>query len=197
MSHLGDRISALVDGELGHAGPRPRPRPRRPLPVLPRRCSTSERAVKDALAVRRAPAPPAALLDAPARASPLPGGPLPPRARTMPQGPVVPALPPPGRSPRGARGRLARPAVVRRQDARRGQPGPLRGRGALSVAGPGAGHRVRGRRHRRQPAATVVPAAAELSVEHTATTSGFTVGDPGLGMSASFGDVFYPTAPRR
>jgi hypothetical protein len=49
----------------------------------------------------------------------------------------------------------------------------------------------------RQPAQNVVPASAELSVEHTATTSGFTVGDPGLGMSVSFGDAFYPTVPRR
>ena len=47
------------------------------------------------------------------------------------------------------------------------------------------------------PPGPVVPPAAELSVEHTATTTGVTFGDPGLGVAATFGDAFYPTAPRR
>ena len=126
----------------------------------------------------------------------LPGAPLPPRARTMPQGPVVPVLPPPGRGPRGARADSRGPSSYGGPAPPARPAGPLRRRRRPLGGRPGAGHRVRRRGSRPGPP-NVVPATAELSVEHTATTSGFTVGDPGLGMSVSFGDVFYPTVPRR
>lgn len=108
MTHLGARISALVDGELGHEA-----RDRALAHVA--HCPTcrdqldAERAVKAALAAAPAPAPSEGVL-ASLQALALPGGPLPPRARTMPQGPVVPVLPPPGRAPRGARGDSRGPA---------------------------------------------------------------------------------------
>ena len=193
MSHLGDRISALVDGELGHEA-----RDRALAHVA--HCHSchelldDERAVKQALAAARAPEPPAALLDS-LTAIALPGAPLPPRARTMPQGPVVPVLPPPGRSPRGARGDSRGPSSYGSRPARRAQRARYAAVGALSVAGLVLGTAFAA--GAPQQPANVVPATAELSVEHTATTSGFTVGDPGLGMSVSFGDVFYPTVPRR
>ncbi len=193
MSHLGDRISALVDGELGHEA---RDRALAHVAHCPscHELLDDERAVKQALAAARAPAPPSALLDS-LTAIALPGAPLPPRARSMPQGPIVPVLPPPGRSPRGARGDSRGPSSYGGRPARRAQRARYAAVGALSVAGLVLGTAFAA--GAPQQPANVVPATAELSVEHTATTSGFTVGDPGLGMSVSFGDVFYPTVPRR
>ena len=126
----------------------------------------------------------------------LPGNPLPPRARTMPQGPVVPVLPPPGRGPRGGRADSRGPSTYGSRTARRHQRARFAAVGSLSVAGLvlftafAAGAPAR-------PTQPVVPPSAELSVEHTATMSGITVGDPGLGLSASFDDLYYPTAVRR
>jgi hypothetical protein len=194
VSHLGDRLSALVDGELSHEA---RDRALAHVAHCPS-CHAlldSERAVKEALASARAPKPPASVLDS-LNAIALPGAPLPPRARTMPQGPVVPVLPPPGRTPRGARADSRGPSSYGGTSARRATRARYAAVGALSVAGLVLGTAFAAGAP-RQPAADVVPASAELSVEHTATTSGFTVGDPGLGMSVSFGDVFYPTVPRR
>lgn len=193
MTHLGARISALVDGELPHDA-RERALAHIAHCTSCRRLVDAERAVKDALAAAAPPLPSdraLASLEALAR----PGNPLPPRSRTMPQGPVVPLLPPPGRGPYGARTDARRPAAqgTARRTARRARFAAV---GAMSVAGlvlvtafaAGAP---------RQSETPVVTPAAELSVEHTATSAGFTVGDPGLGVASSLGDVSYPTVVRR
>ena len=194
MSHLGHRLSALVDGELSHEE-----RDRALAHVAHcRSCHDlldAERAVKEALTSARAPEPSDQVL-ASLAALALPGPPLPPRARTMPQGPVVPVLPPPGRSPRGHRGDSRGPSSYGAGTARRTRRARYAAVGALSVAGLVLGTAFAAGTP-RQPAEGVVPPSAELSVEHSATMSGITVGDPGLGMSASFGDVYYPTVPRR
>ncbi len=196
MTHLGHRISALVDGELGHEA---RDRALSHVAGCPD-CRTSleaERAVKDLLAGAAAPAPSAAML-ASLQALSRPGGPLPPRSRTMPQGPVVPVLPPPGRAPRGVRADPRRPTSG---------PGAAAGRarrraryaavGALSVAGLVLGTAFAAGAPRGSSQTPVVPPAAELTVEHNATTRGVTLGDPGLGVGAGFGEVTFPTAVRR
>ena len=198
MTHLGARISALVDGELGHEA-----RDRALAHVA--HCPTcrdqldAERAVKAALAAAPAPVPSEGVL-ASLQALALPGGPLPPRARTMPQGPVVPVLPPPGRAPRGARGDSRGPASygtgrppVARRTAHRARYAAV---GALSVAGLVLGTAfVAG--GSAQGGGVIVPPAAELSVQHTATMTGVTFGDPGLGVTGGFGDVSFPTVARR
>ena len=158
MTHLGDRVSALVDGELGHEA-----RERALAHVA--HCAdcraelAAERAVKGLLAARqrRPRRRPWRALQSLAE----PGGPLPPRARTMPQGPVVPDLPPPGRVPRGAQGQPA----PRRVGARRRR---VLTAGALSAAGlvlatafVAGGTAASG--------GPVVPPVAELSVEHSRT----------------------------
>lgn len=187
-NHLGDRLSALVDGELDHDA-------RERALVHLAHCSScraeadAQRAVKRLLAGTPVPDQPAG---AAARLLALaePGGPLPPRARTMPQGPVVPDVSPPGRRPPGGR---ARPAG--RHDGRHpGGRSAVRRRlrlvaaGALSVAGLvlGTAFAVGGTPTSEQP---VVPPVAELSVEHTRTSTAVTVGDPGTGLMVGFEDV--------
>lgn len=197
MSHLGDRVAALVDGELDH-----RARDRAFSHIAhcsPCRAQVElQRSVKDLLATARSPEPSrtavAGLLSLAA-----PGGPLPPRARNMPHGPVVPDLPPPGR--RRPRGRLDARADSRRPGDRL----PTRARrtrvvtaGALSVAGLVLGTAfVAGG---STTSGAVLPPVAELSVEHSRTATAVTVGDPGVGLMGSFDTVLVttgPTAPRR
>jgi hypothetical protein len=201
VTHLGPRISALVDGELGHDA-----RDRALAHVA--HCRTcrdtleSERAVKDLLAAAVPPAPSDRVL-ASLQALALPGNPVPPRARTMPQGPVVPVLPPPGQAPRGARTDSRAPAgsgpgaaATTRRTTRRARYAAV---GALSVAGLVLGTAFAAGAPRQSPS-PVVPPAAELTVEHNATTSGFSLGDPGLGVASglgSAGDVTFPTVSRR
>ena len=200
MSHLGHRISALVDGELGHDA-RDRALAHIAHCAECRDLLDAERAVKGLLASAASPVPSDRVL-ASLKELARPGPPLPPRARSMPQGPVVPVLPPPGRGPRGARadsrGPAPRGAGTAHRTARRARYAAA---GALSV-----GALVLGTAFAAAPSGssgTVVPPAAELSVEHTATTTGFTFGEPGLGMAGSlgmagtFGDVSYaPVRPR-
>jgi hypothetical protein len=113
----------------------------------------------------------------------------------MPQGPVVPLLPPPGRGPRGRRDDSRRPAAqgTARRTAHRARYAAV---GALSVAGLVLGTAFAAGAPRQSEPPVVTP-AAELSVEHTATTTGFTVGDPGLGVASGFGDVTYAPVVRR
>lgn len=193
MTHLGARISALVDGELDHES-----RDRALAHVA--HCSEcrnlldAERSVKDLLGAADGPAPPDQVLAA-LHGLALPGGPLPPRARTMPQGPVVPVLPPPGRRTRRVERASRGPSTYAstRHGTRRVR---LAAAGTLSVAGLllvtafAAGGQSR-------PSAPVVPPSAELSVEHTATTAGITVGDPGLGAAGGLADVSPADTPGR
>jgi hypothetical protein len=198
VSHLGPRLSALVDGQLSH-----QERDRALAHVA--HCATcrdqleAERAVKDLLGASTAPAPSAGML-ASLQALAQPGNPLPPRARTMPQGPVVPVLPPPGRAPRGTRSDSRGPASTGPSSAplarRRARRARLAAVGALSVAGLvlGTAFAAGAPRDDRTP---VVTPAADLTIEHNLTTSSVTIGDPGLGVAAGFGDVTYPTVSRR
>lgn len=113
----------------------------------------------------------------------------------MPQGPVVPMLPPPGRAPLGRRGDSRRPAHqgTARRTARRARYAAV---GALSVAALVLGTAFAAGAPRQTDPPVVTP-AAELSVEHTATTAGFSVGDPGLGVASGFGGITYAPAVRR
>jgi anti-sigma factor RsiW len=187
VSHLGHRVAAVVDGELGHEA-------RDKALAHVAHCSecraelASQRAVKELLVSAPAPEPSPALVEA-LLALESPGGPLPPRARTMPQGPVVPDLPPPGRSPRGARADSRRPGNRGRRRARVLTAGALSAAGLVLatafVAGGGAPSEGR-----------VVPPVAELSVEHSRTSTAVTVGDPGTGLMSTVGDL-PTTTPRR
>jgi len=183
-THLGDGLAALADGELDQ------PDRDRALSHIAHcgRCRAelaTQRSVKALLGGATAPGPAPHLADALLTIA-GPGIPRPPRTRTAPAGPVVPDLPPPGRGPRGARTDSRRPGAARR--ARRA--GVLTA-GALSVTGfvlatafvaggsaaPGGG--------------PVVPPVAELSVEHSRTTGGLTVGDPTSGLMTTFDNTMF------
>ena len=189
MNHLGARVSALVDGQLGHSE-RDRALAHVAHCATCREAVDAERTVKTLLASSAVPTPSPDLL-ASLHGLAEPGGPVSPRPRSMPLGPVVPTLPPPGRGPFGARGDSRRPAK-----GRRGQRVRYAAAGAVSVAGlvlgtafaagGGAG------------AAAVVPPAAELSVEHAVTTSGLPLGDPAFtAVTASFGGLTIVGTPPR
>jgi anti-sigma factor RsiW len=188
MTHLGDRISALVDGELGHQD-----RDRALAHVA--HCAEcraeleAQREVKQLLASARSPRPDAVTLSA-LQALAAPGGPVPPRARTMPQGPLVPDLPPPGRRPRGGRLDSRRPG---HRTARRARVVTA---GALSVAGLVLGTAFVAGGSSGSSTGPVVPPVAELSVEHGRTSTAVTVGDPGVGLMTTF-DLSGPTSARR
>ena len=189
MNHLGARVSALVDGQLGHSE-RDRALAHVAHCATCREAVDAERTVKTLLASSAVPTPsrtcwPACTASASRAARSVPG------PRSMPLGPVVPTLPPPGRGPFGARGDSRRPAK-----SRRGQRVRYAAAGAVSVAGlvlgtafaagGGAG------------AAAVVPPAAELSVEHAVTTSGLPLGDPAFtAVTASFGGLTIVGTPPR
>ena len=193
MTHLGDRIAALVDGELGHQD-RERALAHVAHCARCRQELDEQRAVRALLAGSAAPAPSAQTVEALLSLA-APGGPLPPRARTMPQGPLVPELPPPGRfgrtvdrMPRGAR-RAANRADSRRpgDTATRRERTAGRGRlvaaSALSVAGLvlGTAFVAGGADNGGGP---VAPPVAQLTVEHGRTATAVTVGDPTFGLTA-------------
>ena len=113
----------------------------------------------------------------------------------MPLTPLVPTLPAPGRG-RG----LTRPRG--RTDARR--PGRLRSSTtrsrrarytaatAVSAVALLVGAAFMAGAAPQQPGAPVLPPAAELSVEHAATTSGQPLGDPAFdAVTASFGGLYF------
>ena len=205
MSHLGDRISALVDGELGH---RERERALAHVAHCPDcRCDLeSHRAVKSRLAGAAVPRPSATTVAA-LHGLAAPGLPLPPRSRSMPRGPVVPDLPPPGRRRRGARADSRRPGGPGRaaragQDVRGGRAGAARrarvaAASALSVAGLVLGTAFVAGGAPASSDGPVVPPVAELSVEHDRTSTAVTVGDPGFGVMTTFDGVAGPPSTRR
>jgi hypothetical protein len=186
VNHLGARVSALVDGQLGHAE-----RDRALAHVA--HCATcraaveAERSVKALLADAALPTPSNSLL-ASLHGLAEPGGPVSPRPRSMPLGPVVPTLPPPGRGPFGSRRDSRRPAASSQR--RRAQRVRYAAAGAVSVAGLVLGTAFAAGGSAGSGAGAVVPPAAELSVEHAATTSGFPLGDPAFtAVTASFGGL--------
>lgn len=168
MSHLGDRVAALVDGELPHDA---RDRALAHLAHCPQ-CRDeveAQRGVKHLL--RHAPSPdPVAQTVTDLLSLSSPGGPLPPRARSMPLGPLVPHLAPPGRTTRATRTRAA-------------HRGRLVAAGALSMVGLVLGTAFAAGGSTPAP---VVPPVAELSVEHGRTSTAVTLGDPGLGLMTGY-----------
>ena len=193
--HLGPRISALVDGELGHQA-----RDRALAHIA--HCSSchaaleQERKVKDRLAAASAP-PASPELGRRLRALAEPGDPMPPRDRAMPLAPLVPTLPPPGRgrgsSASGSRRDARRPGA--RGSARRARYAAAT---ALSVVGLMLGTAFVAGGSPAQPGTPVLPPAAELSAEHAATTSGLPLSDPAFdAVTASFGGLSFPQAPDR
>ncbi|HEU4912722.1 MAG TPA: zf-HC2 domain-containing protein [Actinomycetes bacterium] len=176
MTHLGDRIAALADGELDHPA-RDRALAHVAHCASCRRELEAQRAVKETLSAAPSPLLATTTLDSLRGLADL-GGPVPPRARTMPQGPLVPELPAPGRRPRGARRDSRRPG-----DRVRRRAGVMTA-GALSVAGLVLGTAfVAGGAQSTTP---VAPPVAELSVEHGRTSTAVTVGDPTSGLMTSF-----------
>jgi hypothetical protein len=183
VNHLGNRVSSLVDGQLG-----PAERDRALAHVA--HCSTcreavdAERTVKALLS--RAPLPtPSDDLLASLHGLAEPGDPVGPRPRSMPLGPVVPTLPPPGRGPFGSRRDSRRPTRGRRAQRVR-----YAAAGAVSVAGLVLGTAFAAGGSAGAGAAPIVPPAAELSVEHAATSSGLPLGDPAFtAVTASFGGL--------
>ena len=162
MTHLGDRVAALVDGELDHHA---REKAFAHLAHCPacRAEVEAHRGVKRLLLQAGVPEPPGGTVPG-LLALAAPGGPLPPRSRSMPLGPVVPDLPAPGR----------------RTHSRRAHPrARLVAAGTLAAAGLvlGTAFLAGG-----SSSAPVVPPVAELSVEHSRTSTAVTVGDPGLGL---------------
>ena len=177
MNHLGPASSALVDGELGHeardralahvahcptcrAGRRRRARRQGPARRLP---PADARSAAAGRACGRSPSPVARCRPAPAM--PLgPRRPDPAAARPRPVGARRDSRRPAGSAGAGAR---VAPATPR--------PAPSRWRGWCSAPPSSAGGAD------RSSGGPVVPPAAELSVEHAATTTGFTLGDPASG----------------
>lgn len=177
-THLGDRLAALADGELSQ--------PDRDGALshiahcLECRAElATQRSVKSLLSTASAPAPDDRLVAA-LRTLAEPGTPLPPRARTTPAVPVVPDLPPPGRRPRGAR------TDSRRPGGRRARRAGVLTAGALSAAGLVLATAFVAGGSSAPATGPVVPPVAELSVEHSRTTRGITVGDPATGFMTTF-----------
>jgi hypothetical protein len=193
VSHLGPRVSALVDGQLSHEA---RDRALAHVAHCPtcREALDAERAVKALLSGTATPAPSAALLGALTQLG-EPGDPVAPRARAMPLGPVVPTLPPPGRGPFARRRDSRRPSAGRATRATRTRVATA---GALSVAALLLGTAFVAGGEAAEPGVPVVPPAAELSVEHAATTGGLPLGDPAFtAVTASFGGLTVPGASGR
>ncbi len=194
--HLGQRLSALVDGELGH---QERDRALAHIAHCPacRSQLEEERRVKDRLAAPTPPASPA--LTARLLGLAEPGEPMPPRERRMPLAPVVPTLPAPGRgrglTRPGGRTDPRRPGRVRASTSR-SRRARYTAAAAVSAVGLVLGAAfMAGGPPQQQPGAPVLPPAAELSVEHAATTSGQPLGDPAFdAVTASVGGLYF--APR-
>jgi hypothetical protein len=186
VSHLGPRVSALVDGELGHEA-RDRALAHVAHCAPCREALDAERSVKALLRGTDTPAPSASLLAALTNLG-EPGEPVAPRPRAMPLGPVVPTLPPPGRGPFSRRHDGRRDS--RRPPAARTRRSRVVAAGALSVAGLVLGTAFAAGGTAREPGVPVVPPAAELSVEHAATTGGLPLGDPAFtAVTANFGGL--------
>jgi Putative zinc-finger len=196
VTHLGDRISALVDGELGHDA-RDRALAHVAHCASCRTALEGERAVKDRLAAAAVP-PPSPELTARLLALAEPGGPMPPRNRPMPLAPVVPTLPAPGRGPRfgapGSRVDRSRPSA-RPRPARRTRHVAV---GVASAAGLMLAMAFVAGAPAPPAGAPVAPPSAELSAEHAATTSVLPLSDPAFdAVTASFGGLTFPGAPAR
>jgi anti-sigma factor RsiW len=183
--HLGERISALVDGELSHAD-----RERALFHVA--NCATcraaleEERAIKSRVAALAAPDPGEQLL-ARLRDLAAPGEPMPPDRPSMPGGrPRRAVVPPPGRPPAGRRPRGRGAAAPVRGSHRRLQ---LVAAGTLSAVVVVMGTAFVAGGASRQPGSPVSPPVDQFSVEHAATGDGLPLSDPAFTAvtTSSFG----------
>ena len=162
MSHLGDRVSALVDGQLSHCE-------RDRLLAHVAHCAScrdevdTARALKARLSSLSGPAP-SGRLTARLLAMAEPGDPLPPPRPPMPGGPARSSGPARFLGPQALR-RVASPVPVRRRVRRAGLVAA-----SVTAVTLSTGFLLGG-----QPSSdeeTVVPPVGEYAVEHAATSSG-------------------------
>jgi len=186
MSHLGNRLSALVDGELDGAE---RDRAHAHLAGCQQcRAEAAElRALKQKLRSLTTRAPAEAAMTSRLIAMTGPGGPQPPRRR------LLRAIPGTGGGPRPAdRGSL-----------RPGMPRPRRGRrrralviGAMSlVVGLGTAAFTAGGGGEAAPGPKVTPQVELYGVEHAITTGGLPITGPSAGPPAPLNSEAHATAP--
>ena len=196
MSHLGERVAALVDGELDH-GTRDR------LFAHLTGCATcraeveAARQVKSRLATLPAPVPSPALLTR-LVAMAEPGEPLPPSRPSFPGTPRPSPLPAPGRPPRAAR-RTTGPASRRIRRLARVQR-PRRARvvaaGMVSLAVITLGTAFVAGAERGPSGPPLAPPSDRFTLEHAVTTGQVAVVDPAFGaVSASFGTAGVAAVP--
>jgi anti-sigma factor RsiW len=178
MSHLGDRLSALVDGEL-HGAERDRAYAHLASCEQCRTEAAELRALKQKLRALISGAPAEAAMTRRLIAMTGPGGPLPPRRRAL---------------------RLV-PGVARRETRRPGLRGPVRRRylvlGTVSlVVGLGTAAFTIGGSGEAAPGPRITPPVEMYSVEHAITTGEvpFTgpSGRPSAGASAADSDATQP-----
>lgn len=177
MSHLGERLTALIDGELGHEE---REKAHRHLAVCGECRAEAEtlRGVKKRLRALNDTMPSEALLRR-LQAMGEPGDPLPP---------PVPRLPGQARPPAVARPRDVRPAHTRPSDTRPGRAAAVRrrrrprgryliaGAAALAVLGIGSAAFAAGAEPGSLP--RVTPSVEQFAVEHALTSGDVPLTDP-------------------
>ncbi|HEY0538354.1 MAG TPA: zf-HC2 domain-containing protein [Actinoallomurus sp.] len=168
MTHLGERLTALVDGELGHD--------ERDRALVHLAACDQCRAEADALRVLKrrlramGDALPAESLLSRLQAMGEPGGPVPPEIRRLPGQSRVPAL---------TRPRDTRPAVGRSAAARRRLPRGrylVAGAATLAVLGIGSAAFAAGSDPRSLP--RVTPSVEQFAVEHALTSGDVPLTDP-------------------
>jgi anti-sigma factor RsiW len=176
MTHLGERLTALVDGELGHD--------ERDRALMHLAACDQCRAEADALrALKRrlramGDALPAESLLGKLRAMGEPGDPLPPEIRRLPGQSRVPAAARPTTRPRDTRptagGRSRRAAAARRRLPRGRYL--LAGAATLAVLGIGSAAFAAGSEPRSLP--RVAPSVEQFAVEHALTSGDVPLTDP-------------------
>jgi anti-sigma factor RsiW len=178
MSHIDDRLTAFVDGELDH-GARDRVLAHLTDCADCRAEAEAQRRSKQLLAMLPAPPVPDALTQA-LLALAEPGDPLPPRRGSMPGVAVAATLPPPGH-PTGRR----QPDGGPRASARRPQPGRRRAVRAVAVTGGlfsltglafGAAFLLGA--PDQEPGVPLQPPVTNFSVQHAVTSNGMPLNDP-------------------
>jgi anti-sigma factor RsiW len=184
VSHLGERITALVDGELGH-NERDRVLAHLAACAPCRAEADAQRRLKGRLRSLGDAAPPAELLTR-LYAMGEPGGPIPPRTRPMPGTTKPPVLARPGARPGAGRpGGASRHAAGQGHDSDAGRrPGRRRlprarylavGAATVAVLGIGTAGFVAGGDQGRLP--RVAPALDQFAVEHALTSGDVPVTD--------------------
>lgn len=189
MTHLGDRMAALVDGELGHEA---RDRALAHLAGCPscRVTVEAERRLKGSLRGLPAPDVPDELVGRLLALS-EPGEPMPPRRGSMPGTRQPPTLPPPGRRPTGGPYTVP-PGSRRPARSRRLRRVAVLSGSAFTVAGFALGAAFLLGAPQGEPGAPLAPPVTTFSVEHAATTNGLPLTDPAVrAVQASYSGATY------